>query len=561
VDAPRAAGLLNEMKKQIERTRKAVEEGAKGDGRALGVRLDKEHARRAADSAGALRGALKNWYGFYNDYDPVFTWWLAAPYKDADQALQGYAAFLRESGVTEKAPSVEEKSPAASAPAVVPSAAGSDVPDLQELLAFPRSAMAGVIQRYQADRRKLSPLAGLRGRGAGTPRSPEGLARMKKFTADWLAALAKVDFDALGQDGQIDYLLLKNHLESQQRRLALKAPAGRGRPVGREALLNDLAAEMVPYTPEELIAIAEKEFVWCEAEMKRAARDMGCGDDWRKAVEKVKTLHVEPGRQPEMIRDLAREAIDYVRRHDLVTVPSLAAETWRMEMMSPQRQLINPFFTGGEVISVSFPTSTMPHEAKLQSMRGNNVHFSRATVHHELIPGHHLQMFMNARYRGHRGMFNTPFWLEGWALYWEMRLYDLTFARSPEDRVGLMFWRMHRCARIVFSLRFHLGEWSQEECVDYLVRRVGHERDNAAAEVRRSFAGGYPPLYQAAYMLGGLQFRALQRELVGPGKMSDRAFHDAVLKENRIPIALVRASLMKQKLTRDWRPEWRWGPG
>src|SRR5262249_38683220 len=153
-----------------------------------------------------------------------------------------------------------------------------------------------------------------------------------------------------------------------------------GRPIGREALLVELAGEMIPYTPEELLAIAEKEFAWCSAEMKKAAGEMGFAD-WRKAVEKVKTLHVEPGKQPAMIRSLATEAIDYLRKHDLVTVPDLAAESWRMEMMSPQRQLVNPFFTGGEVISVSFPTSTTSHEAKLQSMRGNNVHFSRATVH------------------------------------------------------------------------------------------------------------------------------------------------------------------------------------
>jgi len=173
---------------------------------------------------------------------------------------------------------------------------------------------------------------------------------------------------------------------------------------------------------------------------------MGYGDDWRKAVEKVKTLHVEPGRQPELIRDLAREAIDYVRRHDLVTVPPLAAETWRMEMMSPRRQLVNPFFTGGEVISVSYPTNTMTHEQKLMSMRGNNIHFSRATVHHELIPGHHLQGFMSARHRAYREAFRTPFSVEGWALYWELLPWDLDFPRSPEDRAGMLFWRLHRCA-------------------------------------------------------------------------------------------------------------------
>jgi hypothetical protein len=288
---------------------------------------------------------------------------------------------------------------------------------------------------------------------------------------------------------------------------------------------------------------------------------MGCGDDWRKAVEIVKTRHVAPGKQPETIRDLAREAIDYVRKYDLVTVPPLATETWRMDMMSPQRQLVNPFFTGGEVITVSFPTNTMSHEAKLQSLRGNNIPFARATVHHELIPGHHLQGFMTARYQTHRAPFTTAFWTEGWALYWEMILYERGFPATPEDRAGFLFWRMHRCARIVFSLNFHLGKWSPQECIDYLVDRVGHERANATAEVRRSFGGGYGPLYQAAYMLGGLQFRALHDELVRSGKMTDRAFHDAILKENRMPVALVRAVVTGQTPPRDGPPAWKsFGP-
>ena len=45
---------------------------------------------------------------------------------------------------------------------------------------------------------------------------------------------------------------------------------------------------MIPYTPEQLIALAEKEFAWCDAEMKKASREMGFGDDWKKALEKVK---------------------------------------------------------------------------------------------------------------------------------------------------------------------------------------------------------------------------------------------------------------------------------
>ena len=67
-----------------------------------------------------------------------------------------------------------------------------------------------------------------------------------------------------------------------------------------------------------------------------------------------------------MIRNLALEAVGVPEgEHDLVTVPPLAADIWRMEMMSPERQRVNPFFTGGETISVSYPTDTMTEEEQL----------------------------------------------------------------------------------------------------------------------------------------------------------------------------------------------------
>jgi len=191
------------------------------------------------------------------------------------------------------------------------------------------------------------------------------------------------------------------------------------------------------------------------------------------------------------------------------------------------------------------------------SMRGNNPHFSHATVFHELNPGHHLQSFMSARYQPHRRLFGTPFWNEGQSLYWEMFLWDHGFHVSPEDRVGALFWRMHRSARIIFSLNFHLGKMTPEQAIQFLVDTVGFERANAEGEVRRSFGGAYSPLYQAAYMIGGLQLRALHRELVDSRTMMDREFHDAVLQGGPMPIAMVRVRLAKLAVTRDGAAPWR----
>jgi len=253
---------------------------------------------------------------------------------------------------------------------------------------------------------------------------------------------------------------------------------------------------------------------------------------------------------------LYNESVEFLKKNDLITIPPIAEETWRMSMMSPRQQLVSPFFLGGEVLQIAYPTDDMSHDDKLMSMRGNNPHFSRATVHHELIAGHHLQGFMNNRYKSYRN-FRTPFWTEGWALYWELILWDKNFPQSPEDKIGMLFWRMHRCARIIFSLNYHLNKWTPQQCIDFLVDRVGHERANAEAEVRRSFTGGYGPLYQLAYMTGAFQFYALKRELVDSGKMTYKQYHDAVLQENSMPIEMLRAILTNQKLTKDFKTSWK----
>jgi hypothetical protein len=396
-------------------------------------------AKRAAAAAGEIRGTLKNWFTFYDGYQPDFSWWLKKPYEDAAKALEDYAKYLREE----------------------------------------------------------------------------------------IAELKGKDEDPL-----------------------------LGEAIGAGALAEDLAGEMIPYTAEELIAIGEKEFAWCEAEMKKAAKEMG--QDWKAALAKVKSLYVPPGRQDEFIAEQAHAAIAFVQEHKLVTVPALCQETWRLSMVSPEGQKTLPYAAySGQNMLVAYAKDEMKHDDKLMSMRGNNRHFTRIVTAHELIPGHHLQGFMAARERPYRSLFSTPFLVEGWSLYWELRLWELGYAQSPEDRIGMLFWRMHRCARIVVSLKFHLGQMKPAEMVTFLVERVGHEKLGATSEVRRFIGGEYSPLYQCGYMIGGLQLHALQQEVVGAGKMTDQQFNDAVLAYGPIPIELIRSGILNTSLARDTQANWK----
>ena len=441
-DAEKDAAALTELVKQITDARKQLDPHAhdgSGDASAASHKVDPVVANRAVNSTRQLSASLKDWFDQYNGYDPLFTWWVNQPYKDADKALTAYSAFLKEKLI--------------------------------------------------------------------------GIAPDDKTTII-------------------------------------------GDPVGRDALLDALQDNLIAYTPEELIAIAQTEYDWCMKEMLKASHEMGYGDNWHAAVEKVKSMHVAPGEQPELIRKLVVEGSDFVKKNDLVTVPPLADETWRMIMMTPDRQLVNPFFTGGNEISVSFPTDTMTFDQREMSMKGNNIPFAHATAFHEMIPGHFLQFYMSARYRTYRRAFSTPFWGEGNAFYWEMVLWDKGFDRTPEERVGALVWRMHRSARVLFTMNFHIGKWTPQQCVKFLIDAVGFEPDNATAEVRRSFDGSVGPLYQCAYLMGALQFRALRHELVDSGKMTEKQFHDAILHENEMPIEMLRDDLEKLKLTRDYTTNW-----
>lgn len=98
------------------------------------------------------------------------------------------------------------------------------------------SDMRGFIERYAVDRRSLNRYYAVETRELGAEResrgqrlaaemSPAYRARMKKLDGEWLDRLERMDFDAMNEDGRIDYLLLRNYLRHESRQLDLQAKA------------------------------------------------------------------------------------------------------------------------------------------------------------------------------------------------------------------------------------------------------------------------------------------------------------------------------------------------
>jgi hypothetical protein len=104
----------------------------------------------------------------------------------------------------------------------------------------------------------------------------------------------------------------------------------------------------------------------------------------------------------------------------------------------------------------------MEFEARQQSMRGNNRR-GRATAFHEMIPGHNATGYFSQRFGDYRPSWGGgPFFGEGWAVYWELTLWN--WASTTRPRAHRRVVLAHASLRaIIFSLKFHMGQWSPQE--------------------------------------------------------------------------------------------------
>lgn len=82
------AGTMNEISKAVVVLMKEIKEGQEVH--------DKDVAFRAARTIDALKDHLEEWFSFFKDYDPGFTWWVAKPFELLRSQLGMLSTLIRE---------------------------------------------------------------------------------------------------------------------------------------------------------------------------------------------------------------------------------------------------------------------------------------------------------------------------------------------------------------------------------------------------------------------------------------------------------------------------------
>ncbi|PRY13501.1 DUF885 domain-containing protein [Kineococcus rhizosphaerae] len=177
------------------------------------------------------------------------------------------------------------------------------------------------------------------------------------------------------------------------------------------------------------------------------------------------------------------------------------------------------------------------------------------TVHHEGVPGHHLQIGQTAvrsevlnRWR------RQGCWVsghgEGWALYAERLMQDLGFLHGPGEVLGMLDAQLLRAGRVVLDIGIHCGlpapdggAWTYAKAWDYLRSVSGNHPDVLRFELDRylGWAGQAP-----SYKVGERLWAALREDVrAHEGAAFDlKAFHRRALDVGSVGLDVLRSTLL-----------------
>ena len=253
-------------------------------------------------------------------------------------------------------------------------------------------------------------------------------------------------------------------------------------------------------------------------------------------------------------RDRIAELTDFVRQHDVVTLPAWlgrmqVVETPKfLQPVSPGASMDSPRLFARSTTGYYFITP--PESLKAAADRLDmNEDFDHdrilSTAAHEAMPGHFLQLSIARRHPDFiRKIQYSAAFAEGWAFYGEEMFLRLgLYGDDLDARLFTARWERVRGARVIVDGKLASGEWSLDQAAKFFEAQSGFTKEASEAAVA-GFA--LRPGYVVSYTAGRLQLESLLSEYLR--RMGDKAslhdFHDRLLSYGCTPFAVMGPELL-----------------
>jgi uncharacterized protein (DUF885 family) len=252
-------------------------------------------------------------------------------------------------------------------------------------------------------------------------------------------------------------------------------------------------------------------------------------------------------------KEIVKLATDFVRAHDLVTVPDV-----------PLKVIVLPEFQRGVAIAYCqppgalepngetfFSVSPTPKdwtEARRTSFyREYNDYMLHDLTVHEAMPGHYLQLAHGNTFKAPtliRAIFWSGTFAEGWAVYTEKIMAEAGFG-GPEVRMQQLKMRLRAIINAMIDQKIHMAGMTEQEAMALMTKRGFQEEGEAAGKWRRAVQSS---TQLSTYFVGAIEHddlrAAAEKKAAANGTKFDvKKYHDAVLSYGTPPVKYVRQQM------------------
>lgn len=311
-------------------------------------------------------------------------------------------------------------------------------------------------------------------------------------------------------------------------------------PNGREYYQNRLNYyTTLDLTAEEIHRIGLDEVARINSEMKKVIVQVGFEGNFD---EFINFLRTDEQFYATTAEELLKEARDISKRID-AELPRFFKKLPRKPYgVAPVPDAIAPKYTTGRYVGASNETQPGYYWVNTYDLPSRPLYVLPSLTAHEAVPGHHLQISLNAELSDSIPKFRRNFYLsaygEGWGLYSEFLAEEMGIYTTPYELFGKLTYEQWRACRLVVDTGIHALGWSREKAVDFLRSNTALSLHEINTEIDRYISW---PGQAVSYKMGEIKIRQLRtkaEEELGE-KFRIRDFHEVILGQGTVTLEIM----------------------
>ncbi|NER19139.1 DUF885 family protein [Spongiivirga citrea] len=294
------------------------------------------------------------------------------------------------------------------------------------------------------------------------------------------------------------------------------------------------------YTADEIHELGLKEVARIRAEMEAIIKGVEFKGSFKEFLSFLRTDTQFYAKSP---NELLMKARDISKRVD-AQLPRFFKTLPRQPYgVAAVPDAIAPKYTGGRYIPADIKgTSPGYYWVNTYNLPSRPLYVLPSLTVHEAVPGHHLQIALNAELGDSIPKFRRNLYLsaygEGWGLYTEFLANEFGIYSTPYENFGKLTYEMWRACRLVVDTGIHAKGWTRDQVVEFMSSNTALSIHEVNTETDRYISW---PGQALSYKIGELKIRELRLKSENElkEKFDIREFHEIILEQGTVTLPIL----------------------